>query len=169
MIKAAIAALVGTAIVAACGETTSAPAAAKPARCSTRDVRASLLPQSPGAGQRFAHVQLTNISSRTCTIFGYAGAHLLRADGSRVPTDIVRDRSRTPHLITLRHGRRASAGWHWGAVPGVGEPTTGDCEPSASTIEITPPDETTSLRIRWTFGPVCEHGRIDERPFSGPY
>jgi Protein of unknown function (DUF4232) len=151
------------------GGATIGQAAAAPERCHTRDLRASLLRQSPGAGQRFAHVQLTNVSSHSCTIFGYAGAQLLRADGTRVPTDVVRDHSRTPHLVTLRHGRRASALWHWGVVPGRGEPTTGRCEPTAKTLEITAPNAFRSLRIRWPYGPVCEHGRIVDHPFSGPY
>jgi Protein of unknown function (DUF4232) len=167
MYRTAIAAAV--IVCAALVGATTAQAAAKPTRCFTSNVRASLLPRPPGAGQRFAHVQLTNVSSRTCTIFGYAGAQLLRANGSRVPTDIVRDHSHTPHLVTLRPGQRASASWHWGAVPGPGEPTTGRCEPIAKRIEITPPDATKHRVIRWPFGPVCEHGRIVERPFSGPY
>jgi hypothetical protein len=114
-------------------------------------------------------VQLTNIGHRTCTIFGYAGARLLRADGSGVPTDIVRDHSLTPHRVTLRPGQRASALWHWGVVAGRGEPSTGACEPVAKTIKVTAPDAHVSLRIRWPYGPVCEHGRIVEHPFSGPY
>jgi Protein of unknown function (DUF4232) len=154
---------------AAGGDATTAHAAAVPKRCHTSDLRASFLPEPPGAGQRYAHVRLGNISSRRCTIFGYAGAQLLRADGSRVPTNIVRDHSRTPHLITLRPGQRASARWHWGVVPGRGEPTLRRREPIAKTIKITPPDATTSLRIGWPFGPVREHGRILERPFTGPY
>ncbi|MEA2230622.1 MAG: hypothetical protein QOD83_438 [Solirubrobacteraceae bacterium] len=100
-----------------------------PTRCDTGDLRASLLRSSPAAGQRYAHVQLTNISPRTCTIFGYAGAQLLRADGSRVPADIVRDHSRTPRLVTLGHGQRASASWHWSVIAGGGETSKGRCEP----------------------------------------
>jgi hypothetical protein len=72
-------------------------------------------------------------------------------------------------VVTLRPGRRASASWHWGVVPGRGEPTEGRCEPTARTIEITPPDAFNFRRISWPFGPVCEHGRIVEGPFSGPY
>jgi Protein of unknown function (DUF4232) len=155
---------------AAAGDATStAHASAAPHRCYTNYLRASLLGRPPGAGQRYAHVQLTNISKHTCTIYGYAGAQLLGPHGGHIPTDIVRDHSRTPHLITLRPGRRASASWHWGAVPGPGEQGRKQCEPTASTIEITPPDATTQRRIHWPFGPVCEHGRIIERPFSGPY
>ena len=34
----------------------------------------------------------------------------------------------------------------------------------AQHVRITPPDEFTSLRIRWRGGPVCEQGRIEVRP-----
>jgi len=94
---------------------------------------------------------------------------LLRADGRRVPTRIARDRSRTPRPVTLRPGQRAAALWHWGVAPGRGEPTFGPCEPLARTVLITPPDATGPLRPRWRLGRVCQHGRIIERPFSGPF
>jgi hypothetical protein len=149
--------------------TSTAQAAASPHRCFTRDLRASLLPRSPAAGNRFAHLQLTNISKQTCTIFGFAGAQLLGGHGRHLPTNIVRDHSSRPHLITLRPGRRASAQWHWGAVPGRGEQGRKQCEPTAAKIEITPPDATTHRTIAWRLGPVCEHGRIVEHAFHGPY
>jgi hypothetical protein len=167
--KAAVALACAAVVAGAAGGDSTTAYAAAPKRCYTSDLRASFLGEPPGAGQRYAHVRLRNISSRRCAIYGYAGAQLLRADGSRVPTNIVRDHSRTPHLITLRPGQRASATWHWGVVPGRGEPTRRRCEPIATTIKITPPDATTSLRIRWPYGPVCEHGRIVEGPFTGPY
>jgi hypothetical protein len=105
-------ALVCAAVVA--GDATTAQVAAAPTRGDTGDLRASLLRGSPAAGQRYAHVQLTNISPRSCTIFGYAGAQLLRADGSRVPTDIVRDHAGTdqvhPGQRDLRHASERAAG-----------------------------------------------------------
>lgn len=146
-----------------------APAHAAPERCHTDELGASLRAGSPGAGQRYATLRLTNRGSRRCTIFGYAGAQLLRAGGHRVPTAIVRDRSRAPRRVTLRPGQHAAAGWHWGAIPGAGDSADGPCQPLARTALITPPDETRPLRRRWRLGRVCQGGRIDERPFSGPY
>jgi hypothetical protein len=148
----------------------AAPTAqAAPERCHTNELRASLHAGSPGAGQRYAILRLTNRGPGRCTIFGYAGAQLLRSDGRRVPTRVVRDRSRTPSLVTLRPGQHAAAGWHWGAIPGAGDSADGPCQPLARTALITPPDETRPLRRRWRLGRVCQGGRIDERPFSGPY
>jgi hypothetical protein len=85
------------------------------------------------------------------------------------PARVVRDRSRAPRLVTLRPGQHGAAGWHWGAAPGPGEPVTGACEPLARSLRITAPDETRTLRVGWRLDRVCEHGRIEERPFSGPY
>jgi hypothetical protein len=134
-------------------------------RCHTGDLDARLRAGHPGAGQRYATLRLTNRGSAPCTVRGYAGAQLVRADGRRVPTWIVRDHSRPPRTVTLRPGESASARWHWGAVPGPGEPTDGPCQPTARTVLITPPDETRPLRKRWRLGPVCRHGRIEARPF----
>jgi Protein of unknown function (DUF4232) len=135
------------------------------AACHTRDLSAHLRPGSPGAGQRYATLRLANRSSTACTLTGFAGAQLLRGDGRPLPTRIVRDRSRPPRTVTLQPGEHASARWHWGAVPGAGEPTDGPCQPTARRILITPPDETRPLRLRWRLGKVCRHGRIEERPF----
>jgi hypothetical protein len=32
---------------------------------------------------------------------------------------------------------------------------------------VIPPDETTSLSVPWTQGPVCDRGRIEERAYAG--
>lgn len=148
--------------------TVATPASAAPGRCHKRDLSAHLRAHSPGAGQRYATLVLVNRSSERCTVYGYPGAQLLRHrhGHKRVPTDIVRDRSRTPRRVTLRPGGRARSGWHWGAVAGPGEPQHGRCEPVAKRIEITPPNAFRHFTIRWRMGPVCEHGRIEVRPFG---
>jgi hypothetical protein len=142
------------------------PAGARaPQRCHARDLSADLRPGHPGAGQRYATLRLTNRSAKSCSVTGYPGAQLVRGSGRRIPTRIVRDRSRVPRTVTLRPDERAASLWHWGAVPGAGEPTDGPCEPTARRILVTPPDATRPLSLRWRFGPVCRHGRIDVRPF----
>src|SRR5215208_7018983 len=42
-------------------------------RCTTDELRAHSVPGSPGAGQRYATLVLTNTGARTCTVFGYGG------------------------------------------------------------------------------------------------
>ena len=65
----------------------------------------------------------------------------------------------------LAPGGRAAAQLHWSAVEGVGD-QTGPCVSAPRYVEITPPDETTQLTIRWHGGIVCERGTIDVRALS---
>jgi hypothetical protein len=165
--------IISAAIAAAIALTAAAPGAspsvAAAGRCHTRGLAATLVREPAAAGQRYAALRLTNRGRRACTIFGYAGARLLGSDDRRVPTRIMRDHSRAPRRVLLRPGQHAAALWHWGAIPGPGEPMRAPCEPLARAVLITPPDETLQLRRSWRLGRVCEHGSIEEQPFSGPY
>lgn len=156
-----VAVLVAVAAVAAAS---GAGAAAPIPRCHTVELVAQLKRGSPGAGQRYATVLLRNRSQHRCRVYGYIGAQLIGAGHRRLPTNVVRDRTRTPRRVVLASGAGAQALLHWGAIPGPGEPQARPCEPAPRFIEITPPDETRYLVVRWPFGPVCEHGRIDVRP-----
>jgi hypothetical protein len=72
----------------------------------------------------------------------------------------VRDHSRPAHTVTVAPGHSAFAELHWSAIPSGG---VRSC-PLPRTFAVTPPDERTQLRVRWTAGWVCGHGRIDVRP-----
>lgn len=139
------------------------PKAANPnQRCHTADLTGQLQQRDPAAGNRYAILILTNRSARGCTIYGYGGVGLVDAKGKPVPTQQRRDRAHGPVLINLPRGGKVSSLLHWGVVPGDGEPQTGQCEPTAAALLVIPPDETTSLRVPWTFGPVCQRGAIDQ-------
>jgi hypothetical protein len=139
--------------VPAAGATTAA------AQCSTADLSGQLKPGSPGAGQRYATVVLTNTSGRTCTVGGYGGLALLGAPRQGVPTDLRRVTSPAPTPLTVSPGRSVRSLLHWSAVAAADEPGA-TCEPTAATVVVTPPNETTALLRPWTFGPVCLHGLI---------
>jgi hypothetical protein len=32
-------------------------------------------------------------------------------------------------------------------------------------LTVIPPDEHTALRIRWTLGPVCDRGRLEQQAY----
>ncbi len=87
----------------------------------------------------------------------------LRRNGRNVPTNLVRAQGPS-HRVVLQPGDRAITTLHWTVIPAPSEPQSGACEPTPRRALITPPDETTSLRIRWTGGAVCQHGRIDATP-----
>ena len=133
-------------------------------QCSTVDLAAHLLAGSPGAGQRYATIVLTNTSGRTCTVGGYGGMALLGAPGQGVPTDLHRNASPAPSTVSLAPGGSARSLLHWTVTPASDEPGTA-CEPTAVTAVVTPPNQTTAALRPWTFGMVCQHGRIDQNAY----
>ena len=126
-------------------------------RCHTTALSGHLGFIQGAAGSRFGPLVLTNRSHSVCTLEGYIGGQLYNAGGARLPTRIVRDRSRPVTIVTLRPGQRAFADLHWSAIGPILA-----C-PQARSFAVTPPDERTQLRVRWTAGPVCR-ARIDVRP-----
>jgi len=158
-------ALLGAAAVLVCSSavlvcSSSATAHDVATRCHTTSLSGRLGFIQGAAGSRFGPLVLTNRSRSTCTLEGYIGGQLYNAAGRRLPTRIVRDRSRPINVVTLRPGQRAFADLHWSAI------RTGPilaC-PQPRSLAVTPPDERTQLRVRWTAGLVCRGGRIDVRP-----
>ena len=143
---------------------TTASAATSPAQCSTAQLSAQVKPGSPGAGQRYATIVLTNPSGSSCTVGGYGGLALLGAPGQGVPTDLRRVASPAPGTVTLAPGGSARSLLHWSVVPGAGESGTA-CQPSATTVVVTPPNQTTAALRPWTFGMVCSHGLIQQNAY----
>jgi hypothetical protein len=133
-------------------------AAAAPGQCATANLGVQLKAGSPGAGQRYATIVLTNTRGRTCTVGGYGGFALLGAPGQGVPTDLRRVASPAPTTVTLVPGGSARSLLHWTVVPAGDEGST--CEPTAITVVVTPPNQTTAALRPWTMGPVCQHGLI---------
>jgi Protein of unknown function (DUF4232) len=129
-------------------------------RCHTADLSGRLGFIQGAAGSRFGPLVLKNRSSHSCTLFGYIGGQLYDAAGQPMPTRIVRDHSRPAHTVTVAPGHSAFADLHWSAIPSG---AARSC-PLPRTFAVTPPDERTQLRVRWTAGRVCGHGRIDVRP-----
>lgn len=128
-----------------------------PGRCHTSMLSAHVVPGQPGAGQHYAELVLTNTSGSTCHLYGYPGMQLLSAPGGHIPTAVDRQPG-SEQLVTLAPGKQASSLLHWTIVPGTGEGSP--CEPSASGLIVTPPDETTQLHTSWPGGPVCQHGQF---------
>ena len=136
-------------------------------RCTTDELSGRLEPGSPGAGQRYATVILTNTSLRSCTVFGYGGVGLAGADGAALPTHQVRVSDPPPQTVVVPPGGTVSSQLHWSVVPGPGDATSGDCQPTPATLQVIPPDETTALTVPWTLGPVCEAGTIQQQAYAG--
>jgi hypothetical protein len=145
------------------------PAAGEP--CHTRELAAALQQTRPGGGSRYAILTLTNRSDRTCPIRGFPGLQLLDPARQPLPTNVVRDQQQPSQTVQLAPGASVFTTLHWGLVPGDGEPQTTQCEPTPSFLAVTPPDESSPAVAAWTYGPACQHGRIDlpaVAPGTGP-
>jgi Protein of unknown function (DUF4232) len=146
-----------------------APATPVPGRCHTADLNARLrIYHIPGPHYHYAALVLTNRSRRTCRVYGYGGVQILDAARHPLPTHQVRDPNAPPHRVLLPPGASAYSQLHWSVMAGVGE--TEPCQPTATYLLITPPDETQPITITWSPG-ACSHGRIDQTayaPGTGP-
>ena len=155
----------GALTTATAGSTSGTPS--RPDRCSTGDLTASLVPGSPGAGQRYATLVLTNRSGTSCTVHGYGGLGLAGPHGEQLPTRQVRVSAPAPTTVTLQPRGSVSAQLHWAAVPAPGDSQTGNCQPVPTTLRVIPPDETTALSVPWDQGPVCAGGTIEQKAYAG--
>ncbi len=133
--------------------------------CGTADLKAEIEQGSPGAGQRYAMLVLTNHSHQSCHTYGYVGMQLLNGQGGALATDVVRDHTLTSQRIVLAPGAQAYAQLHWSVIAGTGD-SGAPCSSAPARVEITPPDAYAHLTIRWAGGTVCEHGRIDVQPLT---
>lgn len=141
--------------------------AGQPGRCHTGGLIARLEPGSPGAGQRYTELVLTNAGGQTCTVYGYGGLGLVDAADAPLPTQQVRDNPPAPGLVTLRPQQAARSQLHWSAVPGTGDAQNGPCQPTPAALQVIPPDETAPLSVPWDQGPVCERGTIHQQAYTG--
>lgn len=151
--------------------TSSAPVAGGGTRCTTSDLWAVFQPLGAAAGNLYGKILLTNHSDAACTVYGYGGIGLYASNGSAVPSKQVRDRAAPPVTITLRPGDHAYSRLHWSDVTGTGDADTGQCEPTAATLQVIPPDETRALDAHWPGSPACERGRIEQTAYragTGP-
>ena len=135
------------------------------ARCRTAQLHVSFGQLGAAAGNRYVRLILTN-SGAACRTRGYVGMQLLGAGSQPVPTDVVRDQSVPAPVVTVPTGGQTSALLHWGAIPAGNESQSGPCEPVPQQVEVTPPNEFQFTVAPWTFGSVCEQGRIDTQPLQ---
>lgn len=134
--------------------------------CRTGDLSASVRPLNPAAGNRYAALVLTNDSDSACRTRGWTGLQLVGEDGANIPTEVVRDRSRTPSMLTLAPGAAAWSRLHWTVVAGDSDDGSGACRPKPAALEVIPPDTYHHTDAAWRLGEVCNAGRIDALPLA---
>lgn len=133
---------------------------AGPAACKAADLSASfdVQPGSAGAGNIVYVLKLTNTSTVAC-VFTPSILQLLDASGGDVPTHAQ------PAAIPKKIAAGASVSYEARFspdVPGVGDSTSGQCEPVASTLRVTVGSGTVDAPIKPPTS-VCEQGSMQFR------
>jgi Domain of unknown function (DUF4232) len=130
-------------------------------RCTAPSLAGSIEPMESTAGNRYVRLVVRNTGTQTCTLSGYGNVDLLNATRQPIPTNAERTLNPVPSRVRLGPGEQASKILHWNVMATGDEPTTGPCQPPASALAVTPPDETESFQVSYEFGSVCDHGRIE--------
>lgn len=128
----------------------------KMSECGTSGLSVKQIAASGATGHSLLVYALTNTGSSSCYTFGWPGAQFLSRSGSVTlanPTRVTRDYAGSvgaPKRITLNSGGEASFRL---VVADVASGGGGACT-AASEIEITPPNNTTSLKLPLSRGTV---------------
>lgn len=143
---------------------TPSPSPTRPGRCSTSVLSAKLLGTSGAAGSIGGAFAFINNGPSACTLFGYPGMQLFNATGNPLPTTVIRGTSTVvpsvpERTITLAPGGRAFFYFGYADVP-----TGSEACPTASVVEITPPNAYDHLVVTVTISPCG--GRVTVSPVT---
>lgn len=142
-----------------------------PVACGAAQLSGSFaaVPGGRSAGHIVYLLQLRNVSSTTCTVQGPPGMLLRGTGGTALPTHTSQSGGAT--TLTLAPGRSAYSAVQFSPdVPGPGEPTTGQCEPTAETVDVTLPGLAGAIPVALQpASPVCEQGQLDLTALSTTY
>ena len=139
--------LIPAVALAAPGRATS-PAAAP--GCTEAQVRTWIgLPGDGTAGTTFYELEISNVSARTCTLFGFPGVSAVFEDGKQVGTPAVRNNSHPVRLVTL--GRGATAHVDLGIADVSAYPPAA-CHPvTAAGLRVFAPNDFRAQVIQFSF------------------
>jgi hypothetical protein len=130
-------------------------------RCTADLLSGTIEAMDSAAGSRYVTLIVKNKSQQTCSLWGFGSVDLLDLKKQQMPTNAERSLDPQPTLVTLGPGKEAGKILHWSVVATGDEPTAGPCQPPATGIDVTPPDETESFQVDYEFGSVCDHGKFD--------
>jgi hypothetical protein len=133
----------------------SAAAGGAPASCPTSGLKATVLrvPGSATAGTEHFPVDLTNVSGRSCVLFGYPGLSFVSGPGgSQIGPAAARSDVSSPAAVTLAPGATAYATL---SMVDPGTFSVSACRPvTAHWLRVYPPNQTTALAVPFT-ATVC--------------
>jgi hypothetical protein len=124
---------------------------------------------SAGAGNIVYALTVRNTSKHECFVTGIPGVTLLGKTGKKLPTHVTPANrgALTAVMVRLPPGAKARATARFSPdVPGPGEGTIGQCEPTAYWLRVAPSGGGTFRSPIRPPTPVCEHGGMQITVFT---
>lgn len=148
-----------TSAIAPAAATAPAPIAAAAPPCTTSGLVIWLDTQGNGAaGSIFYTLEFTNLSSRACTLQGYAGVSAVNLTGHALGSAAGRDHTITPRLVTLAGGASAKAVLR--IVEAGNFPPSACRQVTAAGLRVYPPNSTRSKAVPFPFGACSQAGPV---------
>jgi hypothetical protein len=127
----------------------------------------AIVPGSAGAGQISYLLTLKNTSHSRCYVQGLPKATLLGASGAPLLTHVRSAGGRSNGRIVLEPGASAVAHARFSPdVAGAGDSQTGECQPQAHTLEVTPNGGSPMDAAIKPPTSVCEQGTLKFEAFA---
>jgi hypothetical protein len=130
--------------------TPSAGAASTPA-CRTGGLVIWLSESAGGgaAGSFYYTLELTNLSGRSCTLYGYPGVSAVNLAGGQIGASARRESGQSTARVTLAQGASATAVLR---ITDTGDYSAGQCRPTlAAGLRVYPPGQSSSRVVPFPF------------------
>lgn len=155
---ATAAVLYPAAALAAPGHAGVRTAASAPA-CVTSNMRVWLgVPGEGALGSVYYPLELSNVSSQTCTLFGFPGVSAVAAGGAQLGSPATRDHTDPTTLVTLSPGATAHALLK---IVNAGDFPPSTCQPAnAIGLKVYPPNNTAATVVGFPFKACSKSGPV---------
>jgi Protein of unknown function (DUF4232) len=130
-------------------------------RCHAADLAGAIIDVQGAAGSEFGRLILTNSSSRTCHMKGFAGGQFIGRHNQLLPTHVTRDDSTPARRVVVKPGAAAAFELRWSNVPGDDRPCT-----TARWLRVKPPHASSTVRVY--FGGAPCRGDLEVRAITDP-
>lgn len=139
----------------------AAPAAPQAAasRCTTSDLRVWLgVPGDSATGHTAYQLELSNISGRACTLFGFPGVSAVAPGGRQLGSPAARDHGDPTLLVTLARGATAHV---FLVITNVAFFPAASCHPAAALgLKVFPPGSRTATVVPFGFRACAKKGPV---------
>ena len=154
----ACAAILTPAAALAAPARSAAPQAAAP-RCRTSDLRIWLgIPGDSASGHTAYQLELSNISWRACTLFGFPGVSAVAPGGRQLGSPAARDHGDPTRLVTLASGATAHV---FLVITNVAFFPPAACHPAnAIGLRVFPPNNTAATVVFFPFQACAKKGPV---------